>query len=100
MDEVAMRVRGGATAQYHAMDGTASICLTLHNINLLICKIGVTQAARLQTSRHTLCRGGQLHGHPSTHSPANSTDTLRSSPCPHGPTFLTALTWALPTGDI
>ena len=35
---------------------------------------------RLQTGRHTLCRGGQIHGHPSTHSPANSTDTLRSSP--------------------
>ena len=42
-----------------------------------ILKIDNTQAGRLQTSRHTLCRGGQLHGHPSAHSPA-----------PHRPTSL------------
>ena len=36
----------------------------------LIGKIDITQAARLRTSRRTLCRGGQLHGHPSARSPA------------------------------
>ena len=38
------------------------------------------RANRLQTGRHTLRSGGQIHGHPSTHSPANSMGTLRSSP--------------------
>ena len=37
-------------------------------------------STRLQTGRHTLRSGGQIHGHPSTHSPANSMGTLRSSP--------------------
>ena len=43
-------------------------------------KAGVTRDTRLQTGRHTLRSGGQIHGHPSTHSPANSMGTLRSSP--------------------
>ncbi len=38
------------------------------------------RATRLQTGRHTFRSGGQIHGHPSTHSPDNSMGTLRSSP--------------------
>ena len=47
---------------------------------MFICKAGVTRDTRLQTGRHTLRSGGQIHGHPSTHSPDNSMGTLRSSP--------------------